>query len=106
MVPCSFEVKMLLNPITYLLFSARMLVRLLETSRDPLVLAVAAHDVGEYVRYYPRGKQWVSVCLFSGCFGICWGELLGLLGELLGLLGELLGLGSCQCLLLVQSSMC
>lgn len=35
----------------------KILVRLLETSRDPLVLSVAAHDVGEYVRYYPRGKH-------------------------------------------------
>lgn len=35
----------------------KILVRLLETSKDPLVLSVAAHDVGEYVRYYPRGKQ-------------------------------------------------
>lgn len=35
----------------------KILVHLLESSRDPLVLSVAAHDVGEYVRYYPRGKQ-------------------------------------------------
>ncbi|KAL8578409.1 hypothetical protein ACOMHN_014908 [Nucella lapillus] len=35
----------------------RILVRLLETSRDALVLSVAAHDIGEYVRYYPRGKN-------------------------------------------------
>jgi len=26
-------------------------------SNDPLVLAVAAHDIGEYVRHYPRGKN-------------------------------------------------
>lgn len=35
----------------------RILVRLLETSRDALVISVAAHDIGEYVRYYPRGKN-------------------------------------------------
>lgn len=34
----------------------RTLVHLLETSRDPLVLAVASFDIGEYVRHYPRGK--------------------------------------------------
>lgn len=35
----------------------RILVHLLETSRDPLVLSVASFDIGEYVRHYPRGKQ-------------------------------------------------
>lgn len=35
----------------------KILVRLLESSTDPLVLAVAAHDIGEYVRHYPRGKN-------------------------------------------------
>lgn len=35
----------------------RMLIHLLETSHDPLVLMVAAHDIGEYVRHYPRGKH-------------------------------------------------
>ncbi|XP_054157872.1 V-type proton ATPase subunit H-like [Oppia nitens] len=34
----------------------KILVRLLETSKDPLVLSVAAHDLGEYVRHYARGK--------------------------------------------------
>jgi V-type H+-transporting ATPase subunit H len=34
----------------------KILVKLLDTSRDPLILSVAAHDVGEYVRHYPRGK--------------------------------------------------
>lgn len=29
-------------------------------SADPIILAVAAHDTGEYVRHYPRGKQWVT----------------------------------------------
>lgn len=35
----------------------KILINLLETSRDPLVLSVAAHDIGEYVRHYPRGKH-------------------------------------------------
>lgn len=34
----------------------KILIRLLESSKDPLVLAVAAHDIGEYVRHYSRGK--------------------------------------------------
>ncbi|CAG2166184.1 unnamed protein product [Oppiella nova] len=34
----------------------KILVRLLETSKDPLVLSVASHDLGEYVRHYGRGK--------------------------------------------------
>lgn len=41
-------------------FSLRILTRLLEVSDDPQVIAVAAHDVGEYVRHYPRGKRWES----------------------------------------------
>ena len=36
----------------------RILTRLLEVSDDPQVIAVAAHDVGEYVRHYPRGKRY------------------------------------------------
>lgn len=36
-----------------------MLLRLLEQSKEPLVLCVAAHDVGEYVRHYPHGKKYV-----------------------------------------------
>ncbi|KAL7305484.1 V-type proton ATPase subunit H isoform X1 [Trichogramma pretiosum] len=35
----------------------RILVHLLDTSKDPLVLSVACFDVGEYVRHYPRGKH-------------------------------------------------
>lgn len=37
----------------------KMLITLLE-SEDPLIVTVAAHDLGEYVRHYPRGKQYVS----------------------------------------------
>ncbi|TNN78795.1 V-type proton ATPase subunit H [Liparis tanakae] len=35
----------------------KILTRLLEVSDDPQVIAVAAHDIGEYVRHYPRGKR-------------------------------------------------
>jgi V-type H+-transporting ATPase subunit H len=35
----------------------KILTRLLEVSKDPLILSVAVHDIGEYVRCYPRGKQ-------------------------------------------------
>jgi len=35
----------------------RILVHLLETSKDPIILSVACFDIGEYVRHYPRGKH-------------------------------------------------
>lgn len=38
----------------YLFF--RILIRLLGTE-DPLVLAVAVHDLGQYVKHYERGKK-------------------------------------------------
>ena len=34
----------------------RLLVSILQESNNPVVIAVASHDLGEYVRYYPRGK--------------------------------------------------
>lgn len=34
-----------------------ILIKILETSRDPLKLSVASFDIGEYVRHYPRGKK-------------------------------------------------
>ncbi|KAL5234808.1 hypothetical protein ACI65C_002218 [Semiaphis heraclei] len=34
----------------------RILMHLLETSKDPLVLCVASFDIGEYLKHYPRGK--------------------------------------------------
>lgn len=34
----------------------KILIKILEVATDPLVLCVAAHDIGEYVRHYPRGK--------------------------------------------------
>ncbi|KAF1528265.1 V-type proton ATPase subunit H, partial [Eudyptula minor] len=42
----------------------RILTKLLEVSDDPQVLAVAAHDVGEYVRHYPRGKRFFFFLYF------------------------------------------
>lgn len=38
----------------------KILARLLEMSQDPLVLCVASHDIGEYVRHYPHGKTVVE----------------------------------------------
>ncbi|GAV02998.1 hypothetical protein RvY_13489 [Ramazzottius varieornatus] len=38
----------------------KILIRLLEISKDPLVLSVALHDVGEYVRCFPKGKTAVE----------------------------------------------
>lgn len=37
----------------------KILIRLLDTSKDPLVLSVACYDLGEFVRHYPRGKTYV-----------------------------------------------
>lgn len=36
----------------------RILIHLLDSSKDPLVLSVASYDIGEYVRHNPRGKQY------------------------------------------------
>lgn len=41
----------------------RTLIHFLEVSKDPLVLAVASYDIGEYVRHNPRGKQLVIIKL-------------------------------------------
>ncbi|KAB7503087.1 V-type proton ATPase subunit H [Armadillidium nasatum] len=35
----------------------KILINLLETSKDPLVLSVTCHDIGEYTRHYSRGKR-------------------------------------------------
>merc|ERR1711923_700631 len=35
----------------------KILINLLETSKEPLVLSVACFDLGEYVRHYQRGKH-------------------------------------------------
>lgn len=39
----------------------RILIKLLKESTDPIVLAVAVHDVGQYVKHYERGKKCVFV---------------------------------------------
>jgi V-type H+-transporting ATPase subunit H len=36
----------------------RTLIHLLKESRDTTVLAVAAHDVGQYVKFYDLGKKY------------------------------------------------
>ncbi|KAJ7445794.1 ATPase V1 complex subunit H [Mycena galericulata] len=38
----------------------KVLIKLLKESTDPLVLAVAAHDVGQYVKHCERGKKLVT----------------------------------------------
>ncbi|KAJ2997296.1 hypothetical protein NUW54_g7146 [Trametes sanguinea] len=35
----------------------KILIRLLNESNDPIVLAVASHDIGQYVKHYERGKK-------------------------------------------------
>ena len=42
----------------------RALVTILKSSSDPTVLAVAAHDVGQYLKYYDSGKKYVSSVVF------------------------------------------
>lgn len=37
----------------------RRLIELLRSSDEPVVLAVAAHDLGQYVKYHERGKKYV-----------------------------------------------
>uniref|UniRef100_A0A8C7IZY2 ATPase H+ transporting V1 subunit H n=1 Tax=Oncorhynchus kisutch TaxID=8019 RepID=A0A8C7IZY2_ONCKI len=51
------DLKFLLESLGESVQDLRILTRLLEVSDDPQVIAVAAHDVGEYVRHYPRGKR-------------------------------------------------
>ena len=43
----------------------RILIHLLDSAVDPIVLAVASYDIGEYVRHNPRGKQYVVFCLVA-----------------------------------------
>ena len=38
----------------------RILINLLNHAQDPVVLAVAAHDLGQYVKHYDRGKKYVD----------------------------------------------
>lgn len=48
--------------------SFRILIKILEVQTDTLALCVAAHDIGEYVRHYPRGKKYVAPFLFLNKF--------------------------------------
>jgi V-type H+-transporting ATPase subunit H len=46
-------------------------MRLLDESIDPVVLAVAVHDIGQYVKYYDRGKKSVyCVVMLSAINGV------------------------------------
>jgi len=38
----------------------RKLIKLLNESSDPVVLAVAVHDIGLYVKHYERGKKVIT----------------------------------------------
>jgi len=38
-----------------------MLIKHLVNTEEPRVLAVACYDLGEFVRFHPRGKQCVVV---------------------------------------------
>ena len=38
-------------------------MRVLNVAETPTVLAVAIHDIGEYVRHSPRGKKYVGLCV-------------------------------------------
>ncbi|XP_072808081.1 V-type proton ATPase subunit H isoform X3 [Vicugna pacos] len=57
----SEDIKFLLEKLGESVQDLRILTKLLEVSDDPQVLAVAAHDVGEYVRHYPRGKRVIEL---------------------------------------------
>jgi len=43
------------------------LVKILKESIDPNVLAVAAHDIGQYVKHYDRGKKSVFSIVSAEC---------------------------------------
>lgn len=51
------ELSPFLRTITTNSVFPRILIRLLKESNDPVVLAVAAHDIGQYVKHYERGKK-------------------------------------------------
>ena len=38
----------------------RVLLKLLESSREPRTLAVACHDLGQFITFYPAGKSIVT----------------------------------------------
>jgi V-type H+-transporting ATPase subunit H len=42
-------------------------VNLLKESEDTTVLAVAAHDIGQYVKHYERGKKSVALLYNRMC---------------------------------------
>jgi len=35
----------------------RILIQILQTATDPDILAIAANDLGQYVKHYDRGKK-------------------------------------------------
>lgn len=57
--------------IGLLTFSFRILIQILQTATDPNILAIAANDVGQYVKHYDRGKKWVDHIVFSFYLASC-----------------------------------
>lgn len=57
--------------------SPRRLINILKTSTDPNILAIAANDIGQYVKHYERGKKYVLP------LGVC--SLLKLIIPVIGL---------------------
>ena len=56
----------------------RRLVELLKTSKDPIVLAVAAHDVGQYIKYGgDKAKQCAGVSFAVRKLEADWDSSLG-----------------------------
>lgn len=51
--------------LKFLFLCSRRLIELLRSSQDPIVLAVAAHDLGQYVKYYERGKKFVFLSSYA-----------------------------------------
>ena len=42
-----------------IIWFVRTLIKLLNDSQDPVVLAVAVHDLGQYIKHYKQGKKYV-----------------------------------------------
>lgn len=53
----SFQDSLCVYQLTINRGATSVLVNLLKTSEDALVLAVAAHDLGQYVKYAEGGKR-------------------------------------------------
>lgn len=45
----------------FIFINNRLLTKILLESKDPKVLAVAASDVGQYVKFYSQGKKYLTL---------------------------------------------